>query len=87
MGNTLRRTLQFRLGDQKKQVEYKTQKENENQNENDYVYIAGHRPVKDNFALRQGGKFIQIHNVKKQNVAVVKFWKKFSPENDIVSVF
>ena len=69
------------------QAEYKTQKENENQNENDYVYIAGHRPVKDNFALRQGGKFIQIHNVKKQNVAVVKFWKKFSPENDIVSVF
>ena len=69
------------------QAEYKTQKENENQNENDYVYIAGHRPVKENFALRQGGKFIQIHNVKKQNVAVVKFWKKFSPENDIVSVF
>ena len=65
------------------QVEYKTQ----NQNEIDYVYIAGHRPVKDNFVLRQGGKFIQIHNVKKQNVAVVKFWKKFSPENDIVSVF
>ena len=60
---------------------------NENPCEKDYVYLAGHRPVKDNFELRQGGKFIQIHNVKKQNVAVVKFWKKFSPENDIVSVF
>lgn len=68
------------------QNENKTEYRTQNQNENDYVYIAGHRPVKDNFALRQGGKFIQIHNVKKQNVAVVKFWKKFSPENDIVSV-
>ena len=71
----------------KDEIQTEFENENVNQNENDYVYIAGHRPVKDNFALRQGGKFIQIHNVKKQNVAVVKFWKKFSPENDIVSVF
>ena len=71
----------------KDEIQTEFENENVNQDENNYVYLAGHRPVKDNFALRQGGKFIQIHNVKKQNVAVVKFWKKFSPENDIVSVF
>lgn len=69
------------------EIQTEFENENVNQDENNYVYLAGHRPVKDNFALRQGGKFIQIHNVKKQNVAVVKFWKKFYPENDIVSVF
>lgn len=71
----------------KDEIQTEFENENVNQDENNYVYLAGHRPVKDNFELRQGGKFIQIHNVKKQNVAVVKFWKKFSPENDIVSVF
>ena len=71
----------------KDEIQTEYENENVNQDENNYVYLAGHRPVKDNFALRQGGRFIQIHNVKKQNVAVVKFWKKFYPENDIVSVF
>ena len=57
----------------KDEIQTEYENENVNQDENNYVYLAGHRPVKDNFALRQGGKFIQIHNVKKQNVAVVKF--------------
>ena len=50
------------------------------------VYLAGHRPVSGNYRLRQNGKFIQIHNPSKQNIAIVQSDKKFNPENDIVEV-
>ena len=52
----------------------------------DYVYLGGHRPVKENYRLRQKGKYIQIHNPKKQNIALVRTYRKFNPDTDIVSV-
>ena len=51
-----------------------------------YVYLGGHRPVKGNYALRQGGRYIQIHNPRFQNIALVRPDKIFNPETDIVSV-
>lgn len=50
------------------------------------VYLAGHRPVQGNYALRQKGLFIQIHNTECQNVALVYPEKKFNPDTDIVPV-
>lgn len=49
-------------------------------------YIGGHRPVPENYLLRQGGLYVQIHNPRKQNVAVVRPTKTFNPEKDIISV-
>ena len=50
------------------------------------VYIAGHRPVHGNYSLRQGGKFIQIHNPREWNVAVVFPSIPFNPDLNIISV-
>ena len=52
----------------------------------DYVYLGGHRPVTGNFKLLQGGKYIQIHNPGKQNIAFIKTDRKFNPETDILGV-
>ena len=49
-------------------------------------YIAGHRPVKENYALRQNGYFVQIHNPDRQNIALVHADRVFNPEKDIVCV-
>lgn len=50
------------------------------------VHIGGHRPVTGNYALRQQGRYIQIHNPSKQNVALVTPEQKFNPETNIVEV-
>lgn len=50
---------------------------------NDYVYLGGHRPVTGNYKLLQNGRYIQIHNPGKQNIAIVQADKKFNPETDI----
>lgn len=47
------------------------------------VWIAGHRPVSDLYALRQGGAFVQIHNPWNEQVAVVLPDRPFNPETDI----
>ena len=52
----------------------------------DAAYIGGHRVVNGQFALRQGGTYIQIHNPNCQNVAVVMPKCAFNPESDIFSV-
>ena len=49
----------------------------------EYVYLGGHRPVTGNYKLLQNGKYIQIHNPGKQNIAFVQPDKKFNPETDI----
>lgn len=49
-------------------------------------YFSGHRPVSENYALRQNGQFIQIHNPSRQNIAVVLPEKDFNPEKNIISV-
>lgn len=55
-------------------------------NYRDVVWIAGHRPVIGNYALRQKGKFIQIHNPIKENIAIICPQKKFNPDEDIFNV-
>ncbi len=60
-------------------------KNSESQKEN-FFYIGGHRPVKENYDLRQNGTYIQIHNPNKKNVAFCVPGKKFNPETDIFCV-
>ena len=50
------------------------------------VWIGGHRPIEGKYALRQNGKYIQIHNPEQENIAVVFPEKMFDPETDIYSV-
>ena len=52
----------------------------------DYVYLGGHRPVPGNYRALQNGKYIQIHNPGKQNIAFVQADKKFDPDTDIIEV-
>ena len=52
----------------------------------DYVYLGGHRPVNGNYKLLQDGRYIQIHNPGKQNIAFVQTDKKFNPETDIMEI-
>ena len=49
-------------------------------------YLGGHRPVVGNYALRQNGFYIQIHNPERQNIALVHKGRRFDPDTDIVSV-
>ncbi len=46
-------------------------------------WIGGHRPVQKNYALRQNGFFVQIHNPQKEQIAVVLSDRVFNPETDI----
>jgi hypothetical protein len=54
--------------------------------DNEAVYIGGHRSVEGNFNLRQDGKFIQIHNPKKQNISLIYTDRIFNPNTDIYDV-
>lgn len=56
------------------------------ENVEDMIYLGGHRPVTDNYSARQNGKYIQIHNPGKENIALVHLNRKFLPDYDIVSV-
>ena len=47
-------------------------------------YFSGHRPVKEDYALRQNGKLVQIHNPRKQNIVVVMPDKAFDFKKDII---
>ena len=49
-------------------------------------YFSGHRPVLGNYALRQEGRLVQIHNPDKEQIALLLPGKKFDPENDIVEI-
>ena len=50
------------------------------------AYFTGHRPVLGNYALRQGGKLIQIHNPDLEQIALVLPEKEFSPDTDIIEL-
>lgn len=52
----------------------------------EYVYLGGHRPVTGNYKTLQNGKYIQIHNPGKQNIAFVQPDKKFNPDTDIMEI-
>lgn len=49
-------------------------------------YFAGHRPVREKYALRQNGKLVQFHNPGRENIALVPNNRIFNPEKDIVGV-
>ena len=55
-------------------------------NAEESFYFAGHRPVYEKYALRQNGRFIQIHNTRCENIALVSNKKVFDPDTDIISV-
>ena len=59
---------------------------NDFKNVSDYVYLGGHRPVTGNYKLIQNGRYIQIHNPGKQNIAFVQADRKFNPDTDIIGV-
>lgn len=47
------------------------------------LFITGHRPVAEKYALRQQGLLVQIHNPEEMQVALIN-GKKFNPEEDII---
>ena len=50
------------------------------------LWIGGHRPVSDRYALRQDGKYVQIHNPEREFVSLVKPDERFDPDADIFDV-
>lgn len=56
------------------------------ENTKDAVWLSGHRPVKERYALRQDGRLVQIHNPDREQIAVVLPGKRFEPETDVVEV-
>lgn len=50
------------------------------------LYFGGHRPIQGNYALRQHGKYVQIHNPDRQNVVLVHKDRLVDLESDIVKV-
>ena len=50
------------------------------------VWLSGHRPVQEKFALRQGGKLVQIHNPSLEQVAVILPGHTFCPDTDIIQL-
>ena len=48
-------------------------------------YFTGHRPVKEDYALRQEGSLVQLHNPRRQNIAFVRPDKSFNLEKDILN--
>ena len=49
-------------------------------------YITGHRPVREKYALRQGGVLVQIHNPYRMQFAFIKNAAAFNPEKDIIEL-
>lgn len=50
------------------------------------LYFGGHRPIQGNYSLRQNGKYVQLHNPDRQNIALVYGDKPFDLENNIIQV-
>ena len=53
---------------------------------NNVTWIGGHRPVENNFSLRQSGLFVQIHNPDKMNVVYIDSNRSFNFETDFISL-
>lgn len=49
-------------------------------------YFGGHRPVKELYNLRANSKFVQIHNPKKQIIALIKPGREINLEEDIIDI-
>lgn len=50
------------------------------------LYFAGHRPVSENFELRENNRFVQIHNPDKMNVVYIDSNRSFNFETDFISL-
>lgn len=50
------------------------------------LYFGGHRPIQGNYALRQNGKYVQIHNPDRQNITLIYKDKPIDLEHDILAV-
>lgn len=50
------------------------------------LYFGGHRPIQGSYALRQDGRYVQIHNPDMQYITLVYKDKQFDLNNDIVQV-
>lgn len=48
--------------------------------------FGGHRPVRERYNLRAGGRYIQIHNPSRKIAALVRDIGTFSPEDDIIEL-
>ncbi len=49
-------------------------------------YFAGHRPVSENYELRENGRFVQIHNPDRMNVVYIEPNRDFNFETDIIKI-
>ncbi len=49
-------------------------------------YFGGHRIVSSGYALRAGGRFVQLHDPVNRSVACVAADAAFNPERDVRSV-
>ena len=86
-GNVVNGLIWTKNGDVKENTSHVIMKELLSLEESEKsFYFAGHRPVSGNYALRQEGRFIQIHNPRKQNIALVSAEGTFDPDKDIVGV-
>lgn len=52
----------------------------------DILWFAGHRPVPNKYLLRQGGRFVQIHNPNEENVVIIMPDEKIDLEKNIYAV-
>jgi len=52
--------------------------------ENGRWYIAGHRTIKEDYRLRADGRFVQIHNPSRFQIAFLPADRNFDPTGDIV---
>lgn len=50
------------------------------------LWFAGHRPISGKYALRQGGRFVQIHNPNEENVVILRPRERIDLEKDIYAV-
>lgn len=50
------------------------------------VWLSGHRPVAERYALRQAGRLVQLHNPQCEQIALVSPDRAFNPETDIVEI-
>ena len=50
------------------------------------LYFAGHRPVSENFELRDNGRFVQIQNPDRMNVVYIDPNRNFNFETDIIKI-
>lgn len=56
------------------------------ENAQNALYFAGHSPVQGDYALRQRGRFVQIHNPFKQNVVLAGGKEPFDFRKNIINV-